>query len=115
MTNGQRVSPTGDANQWKKDGMSNASTIRHAPTLGWSICECDTPVYRPGVVLDPFAGTGTTLAVADLHDRDAIGIDLDPNNPTLYDARRKEVKRALFGFKDENIAGQASLFGGDAA
>ena len=80
-------------------------------TLGWSTCDCEDPNYRPGVVLDPFAGTGTTLAVADLHDRDAIGIDLDPNNPTLYDARRKEVKRALFGYKDTNLDGQIDLFG----
>lgn len=49
-----------------------------------------------GTVLDPFAGTGTTLAVADLHGRDAIGIDLDPANADLYDRRRVECERELF-------------------
>lgn len=36
-----------------------------------------------GTVLDPFAGTGTTLAVATGHGRDAVGIDLDPDNAEL--------------------------------
>lgn len=38
---------------------------------------------RRGRVLDPFAGSGTTLAVATGHGRDAIGIDLDPRNADL--------------------------------
>lgn len=33
---------------------------------------------KGGVVLDPFAGSGTTLEVAFRHDRDAIGIELNP-------------------------------------
>ncbi len=48
---------------------------------GWNECDCDWPnKWRPGVVLDPYAGTGTTLAVAARHDRDSIGIDLDIKN-----------------------------------
>jgi site-specific DNA-methyltransferase (adenine-specific) len=39
--------------------------------------------WRPGLVLDPFAGSGTTLAVATGHGRDAIGIDLDERNAEL--------------------------------
>jgi site-specific DNA-methyltransferase (cytosine-N4-specific) len=39
--------------------------------------------YRRGIVLDPFAGSGTTLAVAEGHARDSIGIDLDPRNADL--------------------------------
>lgn len=50
-------------------------------TVGWSDCGHDD--WRPGLVLDPFAGTGTTLAVAHGHGRDAIGIDLDPRNVSL--------------------------------
>lgn len=39
--------------------------------------------WRPGVVLDPFAGSGTTLEVATGYGRDAIGIDLDERNADL--------------------------------
>ena len=51
--------------------------------LGWSVCDCTAPTYRPGIVLDPFAGSGTTLAVATGHSRAAIGIDLDQRNADL--------------------------------
>lgn len=50
-------------------------------TVGWSDCGHDD--WRLGVVLDPFAGTGTTLAVAVGHGREAIGIDLDERNADL--------------------------------
>jgi DNA modification methylase len=42
--------------------------------LGWSDCGHDA--YRPGVCLDPFCGSGTTLKVARDHARRGIGIDL---------------------------------------
>jgi hypothetical protein len=50
-------------------------------TLGWTDCGHDN--YRPGIVIDPFAGSGTTLAVATGHGRDAIGIDIDARNADL--------------------------------
>lgn len=62
-----------------------------------------------GTVLDPFAGTGTTLAVADLHGRDAIGIDLDPANPGLYQQRYEECERALFPNRPVVHPGQSAL------
>ena len=54
-------------------------------TIGWSECECpdDGSKWRNGVVLDPFAGSGTTLMVATGHGRDAIGIDIDERNAEL--------------------------------
>lgn len=79
-------------------------------TLGWSDCGHD--LWRPGKVLDPFAGTGTTLCVADLHHRDSLGFDLDPRNRDLLDPRMAECRRALFDVKPE-MAGQTSLFGGE--
>lgn len=73
----------------KADGVLNT---RHKPEdvqtrfidMGWTDCGCDgAHRWRRGVVLDPFAGTGTTLAVAVGCGRDAIGIDLDARNVDL--------------------------------
>jgi len=56
-------------------------TMSNQVTLGWTDCGHDS--WRRGVVLDPFAGSGTTLAVATGHGRDAIGIDIDSRNADL--------------------------------
>ena len=62
-------------------GVRKGDIKTHVETLGWSDCGHDN--YRNGLVLDPFAGTGTTLAVAHGHGRDAIGIDIDQRNADL--------------------------------
>ena len=85
---------------------------KNVETLGWSVCGCGAP-FTPGTVLDPFAGTGTTLAVADLHGRDAIGIDIDARNQQLYEQRRAECARNLFDSPMPD-ANQLDLFGGVA-
>ena len=46
-------------------------------TTGWQpTCDHDAPAV-PAIVLDPFAGSGTTLAVAQRLGRRAIGVDLN--------------------------------------
>lgn len=74
-----------DRTQGREDGGAfvKSHTVEHAitETLGWTDCGHDT--WRPGIVLDPFGGSGTTLAVATGHGRDAIGIDLDARNADL--------------------------------
>lgn len=61
-------------------------------TIGWTDCDCSDDrnpsmgllgKWRPGVVLDPFCGSGTTLQVATRLGRDAVGIDIDPRNEKL--------------------------------
>jgi len=47
-------------------------------TLGWSDCGCGVG-WRPGVVLDPFMGSGTTAVVATKLGRNWLGIELNPD------------------------------------
>jgi len=58
---------------------------KHTTTLGWSDCGHD--IWRTGVTLDPFCGSGTTLEAAQAVGRHAIGIDLDERNAHLAQAR----------------------------
>jgi hypothetical protein len=52
---------------------------RQVITLGFQpTCDCDAAT-KPGVILDPFIGSGTTAMVARQHRRKAIGLDLNFN------------------------------------
>jgi hypothetical protein len=75
----------GQGNAVNSDGQGDRAATRVAETVGWSDCGHNT--WRNGIVLDPFAGSGTTLAVATGHGRDAIGIDLDERNAELASER----------------------------
>ena len=77
--------------QGKRDPMPDITRT----TTGWSSCGCPGTDgirldgyhtgtgWRPGVVLDPFAGSGTTLMVATGRSREAIGLDIDERNAEL--------------------------------
>lgn len=55
---------------------------------GWrQTCECDTDETDPGIVLDPFAGSGTTALVAREHGRRFIGIELNPDYVAIAQKR----------------------------
>ena len=89
---GLPITPTGwpsqigvaGAHTSKNDGVRETAT-RTTETIGWTDCGCDggDQRWRNGIVLDPFAGSGTTLMVATGHGRDAIGFDLDERNADL--------------------------------
>jgi site-specific DNA-methyltransferase (adenine-specific) len=49
-------------------------------------CGCEAPT-RPGVVLDPFFGTGTTGAVATRYGRDWVGIELNSDYVAMAEER----------------------------
>jgi hypothetical protein len=57
-------------------------------TLSWQpTCACDAGEPVNCTVLDPFAGSGTTLLVADRLGRDAVGIELSPEYARMAEAR----------------------------
>lgn len=57
-------------------------------TTGWAAsCDCDAGDPVPQIVLDPFAGSGTTAMVALQNGRRAIGTELNPAYLRLQDDR----------------------------
>jgi len=65
--------------------------VREARTVGWQpTCDCDAPTV-PAVVLDPFAGTGTTLLVAQQQGRHAIGVELNRSFLGLLKGRLSQL------------------------
>jgi DNA modification methylase len=63
------------SNNW--DGGAYPNLCKQVTTTGWApSCACGADTV-PCTVLDPFAGAGTTLLVADRLQRDAIGIELN--------------------------------------
>lgn len=70
-------------------------------TVGWSFCACLCPAcgqadckcgakWRPGIVLDPFGGTGRTCVVAKRLGLDWIYIDIKPE---YVEMARKEIMK----------------------
>ena len=75
----------------------NRDPQRHVTTtktIGWEpACKCGTYDTNSGVVLDPFAGSGTTLAVATSLGRASIGVELNPEYVKLAERRIDEARR----------------------
>jgi len=64
------------------------SHISNIETVGWSpTCDCDTDATEAGIVLDPFAGAGTTCLVAKHLGRRFVGIDLNPEYVAMAQQR----------------------------
>ena len=55
-------------------------------------CICDTDETKPAVILDMFAGSGTTGGVAEKHGRNSILIELNPEYAKLIPERIKSIK-----------------------
>jgi len=69
-------------------------------TLGWAPdCDCAASGIVAGTVLDPFAGSGTTLAVAAELGRNAIGCELNPAYIELANQRIKESRAGVALFE----------------
>lgn len=72
--------------------MNRTKTTSWVPT-----CECGTTRTVPGVVLDPFIGSGTTAAVARRLGCNWLGIELDPGSIKLAQQRLAQGRLDLEG------------------
>jgi DNA modification methylase len=63
-------------------------------TVGWEVtCKCKNSSAIPATVIDPFAGSGTSLAVATVLNRNSIGIDLDERLETWLPERIETTRK----------------------
>jgi len=98
-------------------GEWQAGVVRH---ITGEACACPEPTAatRPGVVLDPFGGTGTTALVAQALGRDAVHVDMSADYCRLATWRtndpKQQAKAARREFKPsaEKIDGQLDLLEG---
>jgi DNA modification methylase len=74
--NSERVQRLAEYAKSVLGGYFREYTFARRVTSGWTDCGHDD--FGPGVVLDPFTGTGTTLQVAAAMNRAAVGVDLNP-------------------------------------
>jgi len=70
-------------------------------TIGWTVCNCKKE-FRPGTVLDPFLGSGTTMKVARRLGVSCIGIEISQK---YVEMAKKEVdwNKGLFGIEFHEI------------
>lgn len=79
--------------QLHREGASHDLYAPPAQTTGWRpTCKCGLPEFEnvPCTVLDPFAGSGTALAVAKRLGRHAVGIELNPDYCQLATKRLEQ-------------------------
>lgn len=89
---------TGKAGALRNDTAAWAGRIGEAQstTTGWrQTCACPPAAPIPCTVLDPFLGSGTTVAVAVGLGRHAIGIELNQDYISLAEKRIRETQRPL--------------------
>ena len=79
-------------------------------TLGWtSACACNAGTPVPCLVLDPFLGSGTTVAVARELGRHGVGIELNPEYADLARVRIGKAEKPQT-FVDHRAPAPAGLF-----
>jgi hypothetical protein len=81
---------TGNGHDKMRAGDSTARTVGWEPS-----CTCPPADPVGCVVLDPFAGSGTTLAVAVEENRRAVGCELNPDYVALIRKRLRGVTPSL--------------------
>ncbi len=90
---------------YEKARAENASEVKkrilagmlERKTTGWQpTCTCQNSGNARCIVLDPFAGSGTTLWVAEQHGRDSIGIELSGEYCKLIRKRMDKMQMNIF-------------------
>lgn len=66
-------------------------------------CDCRA-AWKPGVVLDPFFGAGTTALVAERLRRDWVGIELNPEYAQIATERIEAAREEAMDSADEGVA-----------
>lgn len=83
---------------WRRGPPSTGKHLRQADQVTTSSKQCDCPTLdtTPGIVLDPFMGSGTTAIAAEQHGRQWIGIELNPEFAALAQERieTEQAKRS---------------------
>jgi DNA modification methylase len=90
----------------KPYGQSSAFRSGMVPTretIGWQpTCRCKNNAGSGRcIVLDPFAGAGTSAYVAAKQGRDYLGIELNPEYVALAEKRLAELHPGLWGFSEK--------------
>jgi len=68
--------------------------------IGYTDCGCNAG-FEPGVVLDPFMGSGTTAIVAERLNRRWVGIELNPAYIEIANARIEKEREQIDIFREE--------------
>jgi site-specific DNA-methyltransferase (adenine-specific) len=82
---------------WERE---RARRLGHLAVIGELSAQCSCAAgYRPGLVLDPFIGAGTTAIAAERHGRDWLGIELNSEfavqaNARIEDERKRAAARS---------------------
>ncbi len=90
-------------NQKTSNAQSSKSLHRHgggvystAVSKGWRpTCDCENDGSGKCIVLDPFAGSGTTCVVAEKHGRAWMGIEQNPEYCKLAEERISKVRQKI--------------------
>jgi hypothetical protein len=92
-------------------GRASDNVSRESATITGYACACpdNSAPSTPGVVLDPFAGTGTTVMVARALGRTGIGIDLSADYLRLANWRVFESGHAAKTMRRTNAERQGTL------
>lgn len=101
---GKSENPPKGKHENEVQSKSGSYDIRMGPvvtnkTIGWTSCDCNAG-FKPGVVVDPFSGAGTTCYMAAKMGRDFIGIEISEKYKAMSEDR---IFGSLFKKKDKTL------------